>query len=101
VYLDDVVEALMLTQQPSADFAVYNIGSGYSLSVKEIIGIIQEILQTSKPVEAEEVIRHNELSDVVADIAKARHGLHWTPKNSFREGIAKLIQHEKGIIAGE
>jgi nucleoside-diphosphate-sugar epimerase len=96
VYIDDVVEALMLTQQPSAALSTYNIGAGNSLSVKEIIDIIQEILQTRKPVEAEEVVRQNELPDVVADITKARQGLHWTPKHSFREGMAKLIQHEKG-----
>jgi GDP-4-dehydro-6-deoxy-D-mannose reductase len=94
VYVDDVADALMLTLGPSAAYSVYNIASGGSLSVQEIIDIVQQAANTNKPVEEEAVVRPNELFDVFADITRARQGLNWRPKHTFREGIAKLIQHE-------
>jgi len=92
VYIDDVVEALMLTMRPVLDFSIYNIGAGYSLSVKEVIDTIQDVLHTNKLVETEEAARINELSDVVADISKAQNVLKWQPKHSFRQGVAKIVQ---------
>jgi GDP-4-dehydro-6-deoxy-D-mannose reductase len=95
LYIDDLIDALMLsTKSAAAGCLKYNIGSGYSLSVKEIIDIIQEAIQTNKPVESEAIVRPNEISDVVADIARARERLHWFPRHTFREGILKLVQQE-------
>ncbi len=101
VYIDDVVDALMLTLKSAADYSVYNIASGYSLSVQEVVDIIQQTAQTNKRVEAEAIVRPNELSDVFADITRARQRLHWNPKYTFKEGITRLIQQEKGSKINE
>jgi len=95
LYIDDLIDALLLTKKhTTGDCSIYNIGSGYSLSVQEIIDIIQEVLKTKKPVVSEAAVRQNELSDVVANIKRAREVLQWSPRHTFREGIQKMIRKE-------
>jgi nucleoside-diphosphate-sugar epimerase len=95
VYIDDVVDALMRTVQPAWEFSIFNIGAGHSLSVREIIDIIQDILGTSKQIVTDRSVRQNELPDVVADISKASRLLHWQPRHDFREAMEEVLRTEK------
>lgn len=91
VFVDDVVNALFLTIRPKQDLSLFNIGAGYSLSVKEIIDIVQNTLNCSKRIASDQTARKNEVPDVVADITKAREELDWFPRFSFKDGIAEII----------
>ena len=91
VYLDDLVYALILTLQHDLGYHVYNIGNGRSLSVAEIVGVIQSVAGTSLPVFSKNHTRQNEISDVYADISKAYKELTWRPRYSFEEGIKKMM----------
>ncbi len=95
VYLDDVVAALMATMDKPCGYRVYNIGSGFSLSVKEVIDVVQTSAGTQKEVISENRVRTNELMDVVADISNARKDLGWHPGVSFRAGIETVIGTER------
>ena len=91
IYIDDVMDALISSIACKTQFAIYNVGSGYSVSVKEIVDVIQSALHVNKPVTSDEQVRKNEIPDVVADISKAKKELNWVPKISFAEGIARTI----------
>lgn len=91
LYIDDFVEALICTIKARNDFAIYNIGSGYSLSVDEIVKTIQEIWGTNKPVILNKDAYPNQIENTVADIAKAKKELSWQPKISFVEGIGQMV----------
>lgn len=92
VYIDDLVDALVVSMGSKEGFAVYNVGSGYSVSVGEVISAVQDALGTDKPVVSENEVRKNEINDVVADISKAARGLGWRPAHSFKEGVKKIIE---------
>ncbi len=94
-YIDDLVRALLLAMSQSWEFEVINIGSGESLSVGEIVSIIQSVAGTDLPVTVLGEQRRNEIDDVRADITKAKRLLGWVPKWSFREGIEKIWGNEK------
>lgn len=94
VYLGDLVEALILTLNHTAGYRVYNIGSGTSLSVAEIVDVIQSVANTQKRVVSDDEDRTNELDDVVADIGKASRELGWFPRVAFQQGIEKILQAE-------
>lgn len=94
VYLQDLLTALLATLKKKQGYHVYNVGSGYSLSVKEVIDIIQEVAGTRKEIICDKVARANELMDVVADISKAANELGWQPEYSFRAGIEEIIYAE-------
>lgn len=94
IFLDDLITALIATLNKSDGYNVYNIGSGISISVKEVIDIIQDIAGTHKNVSCSRIARINELQNVVADITKAKSNFGWHPKYTFREGIEIILKSE-------
>ncbi len=66
----------------------------YSISVKQVIEVVLEILNIEKKIICEDSQRKNEMNDVVADITKANRELNWYPKYSFLDGIKKIIDGE-------
>jgi nucleoside-diphosphate-sugar epimerase len=92
IFLDDLIDALELTLRRRELYSIYNIGSGYSLSVKEIIDIIQKEAKTEKEIVSANMYRRNELMDVVADISQARIGLGWMPKTTLTKGVKRILQ---------
>lgn len=94
IYLEDLIDSILLTMNHTVNYSVYNIGSGYSISVKQIIEVIQKVLGIDKKVICEDVQRKNEMNDVVADITKANRELNWYPKYSFLDGIKQIIDYE-------
>ena len=91
VFLADVVDAFARALGPSAGFRCFNIGSGLSYSVREVIDIAQEIAGTSLAVVSESIDRPQEIPDTRADIVRANDLLHWTPRWSFPDGIRHML----------
>jgi nucleoside-diphosphate-sugar epimerase len=92
VYLEDLVEGLVKTMESHNSFSIYNFGSGTSLSVKEIIDIVQKVAETKKEIISENQERKNEIMDVVADITSAKDDLNWLPKYNFEMGIKEILE---------
>ncbi len=91
IYLEDLIEVLILTLNIKKGYSVFNVGSGCSYCVKEIIDIVQKVLNTNKVVLSDDIIRTNEISDVVADITRVKESFDWHPKYSFVEGIQAIL----------
>ncbi|EKR34268.1 NAD-dependent epimerase/dehydratase family protein [Leptospira interrogans] len=92
IYLEDVLNSISSALFPIAGFHTFNIGSGVSYSVQEVISIAQEIAHTNLPVLSEFKERKEEISNVVADISKAKEVLGWEPIWSFRNGLAEILK---------
>ena len=92
IYLEDLTKALMRSLSCKIDFGIYNIGSGYSISVKEIIDKIQEVFKSDKKVICREEHRKGEISDVVANITLAKNKLGWKPEYSFEQGLEQIYK---------
>jgi len=94
VYLNDVVDAFIKASEVGAGFHVINIGSGYSLSVAEIVNQIQAVAGTQLPVFTDSVVRNQEVPEVVADISLADEILGWRPLFSFEKGIEEILKRK-------
>ena len=92
VYIDDVVDAFICAMSIDDGLFKFNIGTGQSYSVEEVIYFIQEILGTSLPICSKEISRKNEISDVKADISYAKNILNWKPKYNIQDGLKKYIK---------
>jgi GDP-4-dehydro-6-deoxy-D-mannose reductase len=92
VYLEDLVKALLATLKNFIGYRVYNIGSGESINVQQVIDFIQNAARKKKKIFCENVIRPSELMDVVADISRARDELGWFPEYSFQLGIESILK---------
>ena len=91
VYVDDVVDALLRTLKPPLGYRVFNIGSGVSVSVRELIDIVQRVAGTRLLVFGNDDVRPNEIDDVYADITAARTELGWWPAVRLEDGLARLL----------
>lgn len=89
VYIDDIVRALMLTMH--APVGIFNIGSGISISVEEIIKQTMKIAGINKEYRGKGNFRPNEILDLYADIRNARAELGWQPVVSFEAGLKNCI----------
>lgn len=90
LFITDFIEALIKTLNIT-NFEIFNIGSGYSVSVEEIIKTAQQCAGVSKTIQSENIERKNEIWDVYVDIDRFRKRFNWEPKVSFEEGISRCI----------
>lgn len=94
IYIDDLVDALGKTLDRPSGYNVFNIGSGSSISVRELIAVVQTVARTELPVVTEGKVRPNEIDDVYADIGKARAHLGWVPSLTFQQGVERMMLEE-------
>lgn len=93
VYVDDVVDALVLAaQRPLPPGAVFNIGSGQGRPVREIVERLLSLMGDSvKALWGTVPMRSNELMEMSADITRARRELGWAPRVSLDDGLRRSI----------
>ncbi len=93
VFIDDVVSAYMKAALYNKNsFEIFNIGSGESFSVSEIVKKILSLAQSKDTVVTfTNKIRENEISNIVADISKAKDMLKWQPKISIETGLSIML----------
>lgn len=95
VHVDDVTAAIMATAVAPAG-SIFNIGSGQSKTVGDVVRVAMSLAGVSKRIEVSGDARHNELDVVVADIAKIREVTGWFPKISFEDGMRTVIDAMRG-----
>jgi nucleoside-diphosphate-sugar epimerase len=90
LYVSDLVDLLLCTMD-GGGLRTYNAGSGYSVSIPEIVGLVNELLHITKPLVSRGEGRPFEVMNVIADIARARAELGWRPQVLLREGLQRTI----------
>lgn len=91
LHLKDVVDFLVLVRD-KVNGEAYNLGSGESYSVEEVIRLSQKVWGSSLAVESAEVERQNEIPETQASMKKVHQELGWKPSLSLEEGIREMKQ---------
>ncbi len=91
IHVLDVVSAIehMLSYKQSADLEIYNLGSGLSYSVKEVVGMIAKTHDQDVDLVSLNEYRPNEVLDTIANIDKLLK-TGWNLKYSLAEGLKLL-----------
>ena len=90
----DMVEAYVDLVDRGRSGEVYNVGSGRSIQLKEILKIIENRLNTKIRYEQDKSkYRKNDVTDIYADITKIRTDIGWIPRLSFRKTIEDILDH--------
>jgi UDP-glucose 4-epimerase len=93
---NDIARAILLAVNcppPAKEPAVYNIGSGRSIELRQLITQIVDELKI--PVDLKFGLRPYgafEPMHLVADIAHARRGLQWSPRHNLAHAVWQLAQ---------
>lgn len=91
VYVDDLVVAIIKLIDYAGPHRIFNIGTGRSHSVQEVIQMVQVLLDRPVEILNEGVRRPSEIMDSVANIELARQELDWVPKFSLPDGLKRMI----------
>ena len=92
IYVDDVVEAnLLAASTPHVSGEVFNIASGESLSVNQLVKILNQVLGTSLEPEYQ-AERKGDVRHSSASIEKARNMLGFVPSVTFEEGLKRTVE---------
>jgi len=97
IFIDDVVNAIIsATEYVSDGFDILNVGTGKSVSVREVSELIRTISGSSVEIRFMDQIRQGEVLDTVADISRIKSVLNWEVEVSLEEGLKKTL--DSGLI---
>lgn len=89
-YVDDVVEATLLSGNSNLEGEVFNTGGGSRINVKVLINKIEKIAGRKIKIEYVEE-QKGDVKDTLADISKAKEMLNWKPQVKIEEGLERYI----------
>lgn len=96
IYVDDVAEGFIKFAERDIISGTYNLGSGTSTPVIEILRIVEKNIQNDEKI-TNKVLREAKDSikeiDSWADMGKVQKNLNWRPETSLKEGIRKTIDN--------
>lgn len=82
----------ILGTEISEKISLYNVGSGKSTSIEQIISLISKISNKKIEVKNDPIkIRKNEPIDMYADISKIKSHFGWEPQVDLKEGLKKMM----------
>ena len=94
IYIDDVVDALMLAgEAPVTEPSLaLNIGSGVGRPIREVAARILDLMGNPVKLETGTLApRPDEIWEISADISAAAQHLGWRPKVTFDDGLRRSI----------
>lgn len=99
IHAGDVADGLIsISNKVTSGIHIFNLGSGESWSIKEVIGKIEQILQKKINVEiSEKRFRKSDRMNLQAEISKIKDQIGWQPSISIEKGLKLLLEEELGI----
>ena len=91
IYIVDLINAIKKSILYRGESYIFNIGTGKSYSVLEVINTLQKICKTNLPIETINKERKMESEDSIADIDLAKRELLWHPEYSFEKAMKEFI----------
>lgn len=94
VFIKDVTEAIVKILEEKPNKTIYNIGSGYSTSISEVISLVYKTMgyKLDRPIENERIANYNG-DNFWADITAIQSDVGWFPKYNLIEGIKLTIKY--------
>lgn len=98
IYVDDVAEGLLQFAINDISSGIYNLGSGKSMPVIDVVSSIENSLNGNVILSKELITRttkSNKDTDFWADMTKTFSTIKWKPRTSSAMGIEKMINYIK------
>ena len=88
----DVADALLALLEVAGEERLFNVGSGRSVSVRDLVDICAEVLGRPVAIGVDpERLRPVDRHELVADTRRLRHATGWEPRRSLEETLAELL----------
>jgi UDP-glucose 4-epimerase len=90
IYVDDVVEAIMVTLEEDIQ-GIFNVGTGQESTVNECYRIIKELTK-SQCKDLYGAAKKGEQFRSVLDVTKIREKFGWDPQVSLQDGLSRTVE---------
>lgn len=91
-YIDDTVKGIIAaTKYDETDFEIINLGNNYSVSLRELISSIENVVGKKATIE-QLPEQPGDVPKTFADISKAKKLLAYEPKTKLNEGLEKFYE---------
>ncbi len=100
IYIKDAIDAFIKSMDYKGEHHIFNIGSGYSHSLNDLLELIEKELGRS----VARIYKMSRPVDVpinVLDISKARQILNWSPTTSLQTGLSKTLSWMRSYYLDE
>lgn len=87
-YVSDIVDANLRAAEAGQPGKVYNIGGGARATLREVLGILEEVTGNA-PIVSWEKPELGDVRHTMADLTLAREELGYNPRVGLREGLAR------------
>lgn len=97
VHVRDVTAANILAlEKESANYKVYNVGTGVPITIKDVAGTIALLLKSKVRADITYKVRKLDVRHCFADISRISKDTGWKPTVKFSEGLLDVIEWGKG-----
>lgn len=86
IYVDDAVAATVLVATNPAAHGAYNVGAGSAFSLKEVLDVVEEVVDQPFAVETFEA-REIDVPIIELDYSRVQALTGWVPTTELREGV--------------
>lgn len=93
VHVDDVSRAILaLLGEFDQPYRAYNVGTGTSYSVREVVECVSDVLGEEITIrQDDEKVRESDRPHLEADVSRIRNEVGWEPELEFTEGLERLV----------
>jgi dTDP-L-rhamnose 4-epimerase len=96
IWVGDIVKACILSmEKESANYEIFNVGSGKPISIVEIANLLIKLLGKDLKPEITYKFRKGDVRHCYADISKIKEKTGFEPETTLEEGLKKLIEWAK------
>lgn len=90
-YIDDAVDGIIASLERSHPFEVINIGESRTVSLMELVRLLEEQLGKKASIQYLEE-QPGDVPETWADLTKARKLLGYVPRTDIREGLQRFVE---------
>jgi UDP-glucose 4-epimerase len=91
IYVDDVVDAIVLAMDAAKPGDIFNVGSGKGHTLNQVVSAAEKVCQ--KPLQVlRRPARIVDVRSVVLDVSRIGSALGWQPRTSLEEGLDRTWQ---------
>lgn len=96
-YVDDIVDAFLLTAEKGKPGKIYNIGGGNRISLVDLLKLLEEVIGNKLKLKFVPV-QKGEMMHTMADYSEAENDLGYSPKFALRQGLKNEYEWLKSEI---
>jgi UDP-glucuronate 4-epimerase len=97
-YVDDVISANVAAMDRAPAGAVYNVGGGSEVSIREAIDLCQQVSGRTLEVRHDPAVK-GDASRTAADTSRIHADLDWKPRTDLAQGLSAQLAWAEGKAA--